>query len=188
MKSWLGREIPPSSEADGVSTLVERWLRAFGPGTIADIKWWLGSTLASVRRALADTGAVEVDLEGRSGFAMPDDLEPTEPVAPTAALLPVLDPTTMGWFDRDWYLGEHRNHLFDANGNAGPTAWWDGRIVGGWRQNASTEIELQLLEDVGTEARIALEQEAARLTSWLDGTRLPVRIPTPLSRQPAEKG
>jgi hypothetical protein len=93
----------------------------------------------------------------------------------------------MGWFDRDWYLGEHRKDLFDANGNAGPTAWWDGRIVGGWRQNGGGEIELALLEDVGTEARDALEHEAGRLTSWLDGTRVPARIPTPLSRRFGEK-
>ena len=32
------------------------WLRAFGPGTELDLKWWLGSTLTAVRRALADVG------------------------------------------------------------------------------------------------------------------------------------
>ena len=82
---------------EGVAGLVERWLRAFGPGTEADIKWWLGSTLAAVRRALADLGAVEVDLDGDTGYLLPDDLEPVEPVEPWAALLPPLDPTTMGW-------------------------------------------------------------------------------------------
>ena len=41
-QSWLGEEIAPMPEAEGVAGLVERWLRAFGPGTEADIKWWLG--------------------------------------------------------------------------------------------------------------------------------------------------
>ena len=41
-KSWLGEEIAPHAEAEGVAWLVERWLRVFGPGTAADIKWWLG--------------------------------------------------------------------------------------------------------------------------------------------------
>jgi Winged helix DNA-binding domain len=180
--SWLGEEIEPREERDGVAGLVERWLRTFGPGMVGDLKWWLGSTVAAVRRALADLEAVEVELEGQTGYLLPDDLEPTERVDPWAALLPPLDPTTMGWFERDWYLGPYRPQLFDTSGNAGPTAWWDGRIVGGWRQNDDGEIVLQLLEDVGSEGRAALESEAARLTEWLDGTRALPRFPSPLSK------
>lgn len=181
MTSWLGKEIPACSEAEGVAGLVERWLRTFGPGTEADIKWWLGSTVAAVRRALADLEAVEVGLEGQTGYLLPDDLEGTDPVDPWPALLPSLDPTTMGWFERDWYLGPRRQLLFDTSGNGGPTAWWDGRIVGGWRQTDTGEVVLQLLEDVGAEGMSALEQESARLTEWLDGTRGLPRFPSPLS-------
>ncbi len=182
MEAWLGEKIEADSEAAGVASLVERWLRAFGPGTAADIKWWLGSTVAAVRRGLADLGAVEVDLHGETGYLLPGDLEATDPVEPWAALLPPLDPTTMGWFERDWYLGPHREQLFDASGNAGPTAWWDGRIAGGWLQSDAGDIVLQMLEDVGAEGLQALEQEAARLTEWLDGTRVLARFPSPLSK------
>jgi len=164
MKSWLGKEIAPCAEAEGVARLVERWLRVFGPGTAADIKWWLGSTIAAVRRALADLRAVEVDLDGQTGYLLPDDLEATDPVEPWAALLPPLDPTTMGWFERNWYLGPYKAQLFDSSGNAGPTVWWDGRIVGGWRQSDTGEVVLQMLEDIGSEGLRALEDEAARLT------------------------
>ena len=101
---------------------------------------------------------------------------------PWAALLPSLDPTTMGWYERDWYLGPHREQLFDTSGNAGPTAWWDGRIVGGWRQADDGEVVLQMLEDVGSEGLLALEQEAVRLTAWLGGTRVLPRFPSPLSK------
>jgi hypothetical protein len=180
MSSWLGEELERLSDAEGVEGLVERWLRAFGPGTVADIKWWLGSTVTAVRRALADLRAVEVELRGQSGYVLPDDLEPIEPVEPWGALLPPLDPTTMGWSERDWYLGPYRSQLFDSSGNAGPTVWWDGRIVGGWRQAESGEVVLQLLEDVGTEAVQALEDESARLTAWLAGVRVLPRFPSPL--------
>ena len=182
-ESWLGEEPSDRPEAEGVAGLVERWLRVFGPGTAADLKWWLGSTVRAVRTALTDLDATEVDLgDGRTGYLLPDDLEATDPVAPWAALLPSLDPTTMGWFERDWYLGPHRAQVFDTNGNAGATAWWDGRIVGGWRQSETGEIALQMLEDVGVEGRRALEHQAARLTEWLDGTRLMPRFPSPLSK------
>jgi Winged helix DNA-binding domain len=185
MSAWLGEEIVPLPEADGVARLVERWLRVFGPGTAADIKWWLGSTMGAVRRALAELHAVEVDLHGQTGYLLPDDLDAPEPVEPWAALLPPLDPTTMGWFERGWYLGPYKAQLFDMAGNAGPTAWWEGRIVGGWRQTESGEVELQLLEEVDAEGLRALEQEAARLTEWFDGRRVLHRFPSPLSKQVA---
>jgi hypothetical protein len=185
MTGWLGEELPRCSTGEGVAGLVERWLRAFGPGTVADIKWWLGSTVASVRRALADLGAVEVDLDGQRGYLLPDDVEAAEPVDPWPALLPPLDPTTMGWFERDWYLGPYKQQLFDTSGNAGPTVWWDGRIVGGWRQTDSGEVVLDLLEDVGRDGKEALERESARLTDWFGGTRALPRFPSPLSRERA---
>jgi hypothetical protein len=182
MEAWLGEPLEAPPEAEGVAALVAAWLRAFGPGTAADLKWWLGSTVKAVRVALADVGAVEVDLDGQTGYLMPDDLEPVEPVEPWAALLPPLDPTTMGWQERNWYLGPHRAQLFDAAGNAGPTIWWDGRTVGGWRQDEAGEVVVQILEDVGGDALRAIEDEAARLTDWLGGTRVLPRFPSPLFR------
>ena len=182
MRAWLGDELEPCPQGEGVARLVEQWLRTFGPGTAADIKWWLGSTVTAVRRALADLDAIEVDLDGQTGYLLPDDLEATEAVEAWAALLPSLDPTVMGWFERDWYLGPYKEQLFDRSGNAGPTAWWDGRIVGGWRQDERREVVLQMLEDVGAAGRRALEHEAARLTEWLNGTRVSPRFPSPLSK------
>jgi len=180
--TWLGERtvVPPEREAR--AELVRRWLRAFGPAMVADLKWWLGSTLTATRAALGDVDAVEVELDGGTGVALPDDLEPEGPVEPYGVLLPALDPTTMGWYEREWYLGPHRSAVFDRNGNGGATAWWDGRIVGGWAQAADGEVYLQLLEDVGSEATAALEGEATRLTGWLDGVRVAPRFPSPLAR------
>jgi hypothetical protein len=64
MRAWLGEDLRPPSEDEGTARLVERWLRAFGPGTVADVKWWLGTTVGAVRRALAELRAVAVDLDG----------------------------------------------------------------------------------------------------------------------------
>jgi hypothetical protein len=96
--------------------------------------------------------------------------------------LPALDVTTMGWQDRDWYLGEHRGQVFDRNGNAGPTAWCDGRVVGGWRQDGDGRVVLQLLEDVGVKASKALTRKADELTDWLSGVRINPRFPSALSK------
>jgi hypothetical protein len=183
MPAWLGAPLDPRTEREGLAGLVAAWLRAFGPGTDVDVKWWLGSTLTAVRRALADVGAVAVNLDGRPGYVLPDDVDPVSTkVAPWIALLPGLDPTTMGWNERDWYLGSHKAHVFDRNGNAGPTIWCNGRIVGGWRQRSTGEVEVQCLEDVGREATRAIAAEAAKLTAWLGAVRVQPRFPSPLCK------
>ena len=137
--------------------------------------------MTNTRAALRAVGAVAVDLEdGGEGYVLPDDLGPAEPVGPWAALLPALDPATMGWYERDWYLGPYRSLLFDTAGNGGTTAWWNGRIVGAWHQPDGERVVVHLLEDVGRQGTDALEQEAERLTAWLDGARPGARWPSPL--------
>jgi len=183
VEAWLPGGVPTWPLAEAQAELVRRWLRGFGPATIADVKWWTGLPMGQVRPAVAATGAVEVDLDGTPGLVLADDLDPVPAPEPWAALLPALDPTTMGWAGRDFYLGRHRPTLFDRNGNAGPAIWWDGRVVGGWAQRASGEVVLRLLEDVGADATSAIETEAARLTDWLGPIRVTPRFRTPLERE-----
>ena len=158
MADWLGEELEPPDEAAGVAGLVREWLRAFGPGTAADIKWWLGQTVAAVSAALADVEAVEVDLGGETATSSRATRSPSRRPSPGPPYCRAS--TRSRWAGRsgDWYLGAHKAQIFDANGNAGPTVWWDGRIVGGWRQDEAGEVEVQLLEDVGADARAAIER------------------------------
>ena len=184
---WLG-DVPPAWTSDeGYAELVRRWLQRFAPGTTADLVWWLGATQGIVRAALADVDAVEVRLaDGSAAWVLPDDLDPEPPADPWAALLPVLDPTVMGWKARGWYLGEHGPALFDRNGNAGTTAWWDGRAVGCWVQDPDGAVVVDLLEDVGADARTALDVEAQRLTTWLAGERVGTVYPSPAMKRARE--
>ncbi|WP_390887932.1 winged helix DNA-binding domain-containing protein [Candidatus Mycobacterium wuenschmannii] len=178
-EDWLGPQAPAD---EAFAALTRRWLHTFGPATAADVKWWFGTTLTATRKALDDLGVVEVALDCGPGYVLADDLDDRPAAAPAAALLPGLDVTTMGWFDRDWYLGRHRDQVFDRNGNAGPTAWWNGRVVGGWYQDGDACVQLQLLEDPGRDGRRELTRRAVELTSWLDGLRVKPRFPSPLSK------
>jgi hypothetical protein len=182
MGDWLSSGVTAETPEAARAELVRRWLRTFGPTTEADVKWWFGNTLTWARHALRDIDAVEVDHDGTPGYALPDDLDTEADVEPWCALLPGLDVTTMGWYGRDWYLGGHRGQVFDTNGNGGPTAWWNGRIVGGWGQDDAGRVELRLLESVSRDARRALTKRAEELTAWLDGIRVSPRFPSPLSR------
>lgn len=182
MERWLD-EVPPALPSrEGYAELVRHWLRTFGPAPVSDLQWWLGSTVTAARQALADVGAVEASVSSGPAFVLPDDLDPVPPVEPWAALLPVLDPTVMGWKNRDFFLGPHGPQLFDRNGNAGTTAWWDGRVVGCWVQDQDGVVVLRLLEDVGAEAVAALRVEASRLTEWLRGERVSTVYSSPLMK------
>lgn len=172
----------PTDEAR--ARLATAWLRAFGPGTLTDLQWWTGWTKTVTRTVLTGLDVVEVDLEGRAGVLLADDLESVAaPEAPWVALMPALDTTTMGWKERDWYLGGHAGALFDRMGNAGPTVWVDGRIVGGWAHRRDGEVALRLLEDVGAEATSAVEAQAAAVATWLGDVRFTPRFRTPLETE-----
>jgi len=181
---WLGTALRAWTIHEAQVELVRAWLKAIGPATVEDVRWWTGWTLGEVRRALTEIKPVEVDLGGATGIGLPGDLGPNRRPEPFASLLPGLDPTVMGWAGRDWYLGEHRAALFDRSGNAGPTVWWDGRVVGGWAQRRDGEIAVRMLEDAGKDARAAIDREAKRLRIWLGETRrvLP-RFSTPLVKE-----
>lgn len=163
--------------------LVRRWLRAYGPGTEADLRWWTGWPLRDVRRALASLETTEVAVPGASAFVLRGDHRPTPAQAPWAALLPSLDSTVMGWRDRDWYLGDHRAPLFDRNGNAGPTVWWNGRVVGGWANTSDGNIAYRLLEDIGSHGEDRVAELATALEAWTGATRVTPRFRTPLERE-----
>jgi hypothetical protein len=178
---WLPGGLPDRPVDEARRALARAWLARFGPAPAADLKWWAGWTVAATKEALA--GTVEVDLGGTTGYALADDLAPTEEPAPAVALLPALDPTTMGWQQRDWYLGEHAKALFDTNGNAGPTVWWRGRVIGGWAQRRTGEVVVRLLEDAGAAVAGEAEAEADRLRAWLGEVRVTPRFRTPLERE-----
>lgn len=186
-ETWLPGERADMAAPDAEAALTRAWLAAFGPGTLADLKWWTGWTLGRSRRALADIGAVEVDLDGGvTGYVLPDDVDPVAAPEPWPALLPSLDPAVMGWAmaGRDWYIGENcRDALYDRSGNIGPTVWWGGRVVGGWAQRADGTLTLRLLDDIGSEAERAVEALAAQTQAWLGDVRVTPRFRTPLERE-----
>src|SRR6516162_9641630 len=173
---------PAGSAADARAQLARRWLLAFGPAPVSDLQWWTGWTAGQARAALGQIATTAVDLDGAPGVVLAGDEDPEPVTEPWAALLPALDPTPMGWRDRGWFLGGHAPALFDRSGNIGPTAWWDGRVAGGWAQRPDGKIVFRLLEDAGAAAAQAIAAEAESLEAWLGPTRVTPRFRTPLER------
>jgi len=182
---WFDAISAPLDPEPARVELARRYLAAHGPATLEDLRWWTGWTVKQTAASTAALDTVPVRLDGGGAALLLADGEaaPEPPTPPHVALLPALDPTPMGWKQRDWYLGPHAALLYDRNGNAGPSVWLDGRIVGGWAQRPYGEVVYRLLEDVDAAAERRVADEAAALTAWLSGTVVKPRFRTPLERQ-----
>ncbi|WP_370324285.1 winged helix DNA-binding domain-containing protein [Euzebya sp.] len=181
----FGTDPPTRPSTDQAQAqLARRHLDRFGPVTEEDLAWWMGWTKAETRRALSAVSPVEVTTDAGPAWVLPGDDGPEPPLdAPAVALLPGLDPSTMGWKARDFYLGDHGAALFDRNGNAGPTIWLDGRVVGGWAQGPDGGVRTRLLEDVGADAAALVDAEAAAVGAWIGDDGVTPRFRTPLERE-----
>lgn len=184
LDDWIGSVERPDTDT-ATSHIARLWLRSYGPAFPDDLQWWTGWTKTRTKAALAALDTVEVDLDGGTGLLLAGDADAVEAPDPWVALLPALDPSAMGWKQRDFCLGGHREQLYDVNGNAGPTVWADGRIVGGWAQRDEGEVVVRLLDDVGRETAALIEERAAELTAMLGDARLKARSRgwTPVERE-----
>ena len=184
---WLGAQLRGIDHAEACSELLGRWLRSFGPATMTDIRWWTGWSAALAKRTLGAIDAVRVRLADDVGFVLTDDLDRFDDADPWVALLPGLDPTAMGWKDRGWYLGDRATDLFDRNGNAGPTVWANGRVVGAWAQTDQGEVVVELFARLDAATRARLDTERGRLAAWLRDVRIRPRFGTALARELATR-
>jgi hypothetical protein len=179
MDTWMPGGVGNLTEEEGSVPLADAYLRRFGPVTQRDLQWWAGWTVTVTKRALAGCGAEQVELENGPGWVAAGDAESAddEPVPSWVALLPSLDPTTMGWKDRAWYLDPRCADAFDSVGNAGATIWADGRVVGTWAMGEDGGFRAHYFLDVPDSTRAAVEVEAERLRAWVGETRFSVRFP-----------
>jgi hypothetical protein len=187
MDDWVPGGIVGMDPREASAQMVRRWLHAFGPGTTADVQWWTGWTVRDTRRALHDAGAVVVSIETAAGdvdgWLAPHDLDAVRR-SKWVALLPGLDPTTMGWKDRSWYIDPRvGSHVVDRNGNAGPTIWVDGLVVGSWVQRKDGTIALGWLTDVPPARRAQVEATARVLEREVGDTRFTIRFPAPIQAE-----
>ena len=175
MRDWLGENPSRGKSDEGYAELVGRWLRTFGPGHAARHPVVAGrhrrDREAGARRRRRGAGLLWT--AAGSASCCPTTSIPVPEVEPWAALLPVLDPTVMGWKERGFYLGPHAPSLFDTQRQRGrrPPGGTAGSSAAGSRIEDAV-VRVVLLEDVGRDAQAALDVEADRLTTWLDGVKI----------------
>lgn len=183
---WWPSGVPPLTPAEARIRLVKAYLDRFGPATEADVAWWTGWSLRQTRAALAGVATAAVVVSGGTGLLLAGTEATDPPSAAVATLLPALDPTPMGWKQRDWFLPQDpaaRTALYDRSGNVGPTVWWGGEVVGGWAVRSDGVVATRLFADRGQAAVEAVEQAALALRSRLAGAVVLPSFATPLERE-----
>jgi hypothetical protein len=165
--------------------LVQHYLSHLGPATEEDIVWWTGLGKQEIRQALALMRGqlVEIEIEGLrdSHLALTKDLNELETSLQSerpAFLLPSLDPYVMGYKDRRRFLDQVRyEQVFDRAGNALPTVWFDGEVIGVWLEDSKKPvIETFLFEDADKRILTELDAEAQRLARFLEHDPANVQI------------
>ncbi|MEE8602770.1 winged helix DNA-binding domain-containing protein [Euzebya tangerina] len=155
---------------EALARLVDRYLRAFGPASIADIAQFALVPRSRVRQALA---ARQSDLrnltgpEGQTLLDVADGVLPDEGAEPPPRLLGMWDNLLFAYHDRTRVIDDAvRSLVIRRNGDCLPTVLVGGRVVGVWRI-VDGLVEITCFAEQDERTWRALEQEAAALLTFL---------------------
>lgn len=182
---WLGEPISGLTEEESAKEILRPWLQQFGPATLEDIRWWFGWTATLAKKSLTAIEAEPVQLSNDTqGWINADDIQMTETPDPWVRLLPGLDATTMGWKSRNWYLTPAQaRDLFDQFGNAGPTIWADGRVVGSWIQRRDGSLAYRLHAQLDRKHEKLLNEAIEQFREFAGGIVVRPRFPARIQSQ-----
>jgi hypothetical protein len=160
-EAWLGRSF--ASAEEGIRHLVRRYLRAFGPATVADISAWSGLLAAELRPALDETRLRRFrDELGRELLDVPGAPLPSAETAAPPRLLPRFDNLVLSHADRTRVVAdEHRKRIVRA-AEVDATFLVDGFVAGRWKLERG-RLELDPFVKLGRKDVAALDAEARRL-------------------------
>ncbi len=165
MDSWLGGpDGPPNLSRDEV---VMRYLGAFGPATIADVRTWSGFTgLREVIDRLRPRLRTFADEQGRELFDLPDSPRPDPETPAPPRFLPEYDNLLLSHADRSRVIAEDDRRRVFGKG----AVLMDGYVRGAWRiARAGQAATLAIEPFTGlpeADARLIIE-EAERLLGFV---------------------
>jgi hypothetical protein len=184
-EAWLGRSLRRPMRPE---RLVERYLDAFGPASVADVRAWSG--VAGLREAVERLGKrLRVlrsedgqELFDRPGAPLPD---PDFPAAPR--FLPLYDNALLSHADRSRILPEGRGRGvpgFETEGLLVGTVLLDGFVGARWRielASARAVLSVAPYARLSARDRHAVTEEGARLLAFAapDASTRDVRVLAP---------
>jgi hypothetical protein len=150
---WLDGPVEPIDPAAARVQLARHYLRAYGPATAEDLKWWTGWTKRDTVAALAALGeeACPMVLDGAAAWLLAGELDALRHGDPEAGrgvrLLPVWDTYLMGYGASHagrarQALADDYDRVWDKRGNATSTVTLDGVAAGVWQLDPDAGVAM----------------------------------------------
>ena len=170
-ESWLGGPLDPEPS---LTTLVRRYLAAFGPATVADIQAWSG--LTRLREPVAQLrGELRIfrDEDGRELFDLPGAPRPGPDVPARPALAAEFDNLVLSLADRTRIIRvELRGKMFTPNGIFPGTVLVDGFVdTGMWRITRVRDAATLIVEMFVTGYSPVIAKRSPAAACWSSRTR-----------------
>jgi hypothetical protein len=179
VETWLGRSLAESSTPD---ELITRYLRVFGPASVADIQAWSGLPgLKTDLERLRPRLRVYRDDRGRELFDVPNAALMRATTPAPIRFLPEYDNVLVAYSDRSRIIPqEHLERVMRQLGR--PPVLIDGFVRAFWRvllKGTAATLEIQAFDGIVRRHRAALETEGLRLLRFVAGRAAPrVRFAT----------
>ena len=172
-EAWLGRPLVTNPSIDDV---VVRYLRAFGPASVADVAAWSGLTgLREVLDRLRPRLRTFHDERRRELFDLPDAPRPDPDTPAPPRFLPEYDNVLLAHADRSRFVDARAlDHRWDALIVRG-TVLHDGLIAGTWhidrdRGDGHHTVVVHHRKQLHKRALNAISSEAKRFVRFHEGT------------------
>jgi Winged helix DNA-binding domain len=169
IEAWLGEPLPDGPVASDAAVL--RYLAAFGPAAVADIRAWSGlAGLREVVERLRPRLRTFRDAEGRELLDLPDAPRPHPDTPAPPRFLPEYDNVLLAHADRTRVNDERRKVPYPGgNGAVMGTLLVDGFYRGTWRivrHGGRARLRVEPFRRLAMHEADAVSAEASRLLSF----------------------